>query len=181
MAVGAACAGFLRGLRFVTEARFDHPWLLYLLPAGGLAAGLFYHRRAKPAEAGPMLTTHDFGGSSGREGAAVLVGGSIAGAVRRMLRSRAELARVVLMGGAAAGFGTVFGRPLGGAVFAMEILAIGRIGYSALPPCFVAAVVGDRTCHACGAETRGMQFPNWPALARRRRFSIWKPYCYGYS
>ncbi len=175
MGVGSAAAFFLWSLDVVTGVRFDHPWLLYLLPVAGVTVGLLYHYFGRSAEEGnnlimdqihrpgggvprrmaPLilfgtLVTHLFGGSAGREGTAVQMGGSIASGFGRMLRLESPTLRIMLMGGVAAGFGAVFGTPLAGAVFAMEVLMIGRIRYEALLPCFIASVVGDWTCHAWG-------------------------------
>ena len=96
------------------------------------------------------VVTHLFGGSAGREGTAVQLGGSLASGFGRALRLDAEATRTLLMTGIAAGFGAVFGTPIAGAVFALEVLAIGRVEYRALVPCLVAALVGDWTCLAWG-------------------------------
>jgi H+/Cl- antiporter ClcA len=173
--VGSACAFFLWSLDLVTHTRFGAPWLLYLLPVAGLAVGLIYHHFGRSAEGGnnlimeqihtpgggvprrmaPLvllgtLVTHLFGGSAGREGTAVQMGGSIASAFCRMLKLDADTVRLMLMAGIAAGFGAVFGTPMAGAVFALEVLMIGRIQYEAVLPCFIAAVAADWTCHAWG-------------------------------
>jgi H+/Cl- antiporter ClcA len=112
------------------------------------------------------LVTHLFGGSAGREGTAVQMGGSIASAFARWLRPGAEGVRVLLMAGVAAGFGAVFGTPLAGAVFAAEVLTVGRVRYAALLPCLVAAFVADATCRAWGIEHTAyrVQFPDITAL-----------------
>ena len=174
-AVGSLCAAFLWTLDVATQARFDHPWLLFLLPLGGAAVALLYHLIGRPVEAGNNLiveqihepgggvplrmaplvfigtiVTHLFGGSAGREGTAVQLGGSLASAVAGLFRLDAPSVRILLMAGIAAGFGAVFGTPLAGAVFALEVLAIGRVEHAGLVPCLLAALVGDWTCHAWG-------------------------------
>lgn len=175
VAIGSAAAFFLWSLDRVTALRFAHPWLLYLLPLAGLSVGLIYHRWGRSAEGGthllmdeihepgggvprrmaPLillgtLVTHLCGGSAGREGTAVQMGGSIAAAFARWFRlDRAQL-RLLLMAGIAAGFGAVFGTPIAGAVFAIEVLTVGRMEYKALLPCFIAALAADFTCRAWG-------------------------------
>ena len=174
---GSASALFLRALDRVTLLRWGHPWLLWLLPIGGAGVGLLYHQFGQKAEGGnnlimeeihepgggvptrmaPLvlvgtLITHLFGGSAGREGTAVQMGGSLASAYGRLARFDRENMRVVLMAGVAAGFGSVFGTPLTGAIFAMEVLVIGRMQYTALIPVLVASIVGDLTCSAWGIQ-----------------------------
>lgn len=177
VAVGSLCAAFLWSLDVATRTRFAHPWLLFLLPAGGFAIGLLYQWMGKSVEGGnnliveqihepgggvplrmaPLIfigtvATHLFGGSAGREGTAVQLGGSLASTVTKLARLDASGVRVLLMAGIAAGFGAVFGTPLAGAIFALEVLAIGRVEYDALVPCLIAGVVGDWTCHIWGIQ-----------------------------
>ena len=172
---GTASAGFLWGLEQVTRLRWEHGWLLFLLPVAGFLVGWLYHAFGREAEAGnnlimeeihqpgggvpgrmaPLvligtLMTHLCGGSAGREGTAVQMGGSLAGVYARLCRLAPETTRVLLMAGIAAGFGSVFGTPLTGAIFAMEVLVIGRMQYDALLPVLVASVVGDLTCSLWG-------------------------------
>lgn len=173
--VGTACAAFLWSLDVATRARFTYPWLLYCLPLGGAAIGLLYHRFGRSVEGGnnliveqihepgggvplrmaPLIflgtvVTHLFGGSAGREGTAVQLGGSLASTVGTQFRLDEDGQRVLLMAGIAAGFGAVFGTPLAGAVFALEVLSMGRVEYRALVPCLAAAVLGDWTCSQWG-------------------------------
>ena len=175
LAVGSASAFFLWMLDAVTVFRFSNPWMLWFLPLGGLIVGLLYHHYGKSANGGnnllideihqpaagvprrmaPLillgtLVTHLFGGSAGREGTAVQMGGSIAGSFARVLKLDEASVRILLMAGVAAGFGSIFGTPIAGAVFALEVLVIGRLQYDALVPCFIASVVADWTCHSWG-------------------------------
>ncbi len=172
---GSASALFLWSLDRVTELRWQHGWLLFLLPLAGVAVGWVYHVVGRSAAGGnnliieqihepgggvptrmaPLilagtLITHLFGGSAGREGTAIQMAGSLASAYGRLCRFSADNTRVLLMAGVAAGFGSVFGTPLTGAIFAMEVLVIGRMRYDALLPVLVASVVGDVTCTAWG-------------------------------
>jgi H+/Cl- antiporter ClcA len=174
--VGTACAFFLWSLEAVTRTRFDHPWLLSLLPLAGMAVAWLYQRHGGASEGGshlildrihdpgggvprrmaPLvligtLATHLCGGSAGREGTAVQMGGSIASAVARHFQLDADGLRILLMAGMAAGFGAVFGTPLAGAVFAVEVAVVGRPKFRALPACLLAAFVGDQVCLAWGA------------------------------
>ncbi len=173
--VGTASAFFLWMLDAVTVFRFSHPWLLWFLPIGGLAVGWLYHRHGKSANGGnnllldeihqpaagvprrmaPLilmgtLVTHLFGGSAGREGTAVQMGGGIAGSFARIFKLDEDSVRILLMAGVAAGFGSIFGTPIAGTVFALEVLVIGRMQYDALVPCFIASVVADWACHSWG-------------------------------
>ncbi len=173
MIIGSAVAGFLWLLGVATQFRYDHPWMLWLLPAGGIGVGWLYHRFGRSVEGGNNLLmdeihrpgggvpirmapivligtvlTHLFGGSAGREGTAVQMGGSLAGGVARRLRLGPVDTRTLLTAGIAGGFGAVFGTPLTGAVFAVEVLAIGLVSFDAIVPCLIASVAGDLTVHA---------------------------------
>ena len=175
IAVGSASAFFLWALDAVTRVRFDNPGLLFLLPIAGFCIGLLYQLCGKTASGGnnllideihqpavgvpkrmaPLilvstLVTHLFGGSAGREGTALQMGGSIAASFARLLKLDAAQVRILLMAGVAAGFGSIFGTPIAGAVFALEVLIVGRLQYDALVPCFFASVVADWSCRAWG-------------------------------
>lgn len=173
--IGSACAFFLWSLDYVTRVRFEQPWLLYLLPIAGVVVAYLYQKiggassggnnlimeqihepeggvpkRMAPLILGATIVTHLCGGSAGREGTAVQMGGSIASTFAKLFRLQPRDLRILLMAGVAAGFGAVFGTPLAGAIFALEVLAVGRIQYDALLPCLFAALIGNWTCHEWG-------------------------------
>jgi H+/Cl- antiporter ClcA len=175
--IGSACALFLTALDRATRLRWEHPWLLFLLPAAGVAIVLAYRWFGRDADRGnnlimdeihspgagvparlaPLIlvatvVTHLFGGSAGREGTAVQIGGSVAGSIGKHLGFGREDVRKLLMVGISAGFAGVFGTPLAATVFAMEVLTIGRMNYEAVFPCLVAALVGDAACKAWGVH-----------------------------
>ncbi len=165
---GTASALFLKSLDAVTNLRLDHPWLLFLLPVGGALVSYLYWKFGKnsskgnnlileqisdgqesiPLRMAPLvlfgtLVTHLFGGSAGREGTAVQMGGSLAEWFGKLLRVGPVDRRILLICGISGGFGSIFGTPLAGTVFGLEVLAIGLISHEALIPAFVASFVGN--------------------------------------
>ena len=172
---GSASALFLWSLDRVTALRFAFPWLLLLLPAIGPAIVWLYQKHGRGSERGtdlvldeihkpgagvpvrmaPLvlaatLLTHLFGGSAGREGTALQMGGGLAAGFIRWARIPERHRAMLLQAGVAAGFGSVFGTPLAGAVFAIEVLTIGQVRNGSLVPCLFAGLIGDLTCSAWG-------------------------------
>ncbi|QJD98434.1 voltage-gated chloride channel family protein [Mucilaginibacter robiniae] len=175
--IGSVVALFLWLLSWAIHFRFSHTWLLFLLPLAGIAIHFIYQSVGKSSEKGNNLImdeinkpgggippqmapiillttviTHLFGGSAGREGTAVQIGGSIAGMFGKWFKLNEADMHLVLTAGVAAGFGAVFGTPLTGAIFALEVLSIGRIKYDAILPALIAAIVGDVTVSAWGVH-----------------------------
>ena len=177
---GAASALFLHSLNRATSFREHHDWLLFLLPLAGILIGWTYDHFGKSVAGGSNLllesihatedatvtipfrlaplallatvVTHLFGGSAGREGTAVQMGGTLANMLTKPLRLDSRAHKLLIMAGISGGFGSVFGTPLAGAVFGMEVLSIGALSYEALVPCCIASYLGDVTCRALGIK-----------------------------
>jgi chloride channel protein, CIC family len=175
---GVSSAVFLVTLDWATDTRESHEWLLFLLPAAGLLVGLAYlhlagsaatgnnliideiheprawiPRRMAPLVYGATVVTQLFGGSAGREGTAIQMSGSLTDATfRRLFPLGAVERRLLLIAAIAGGFGAVFGVPIAGLVFALEVQSIGRMRYDAIVPALAASMVGDRVVHALGVH-----------------------------
>ena len=147
--VGGVAISFHYGIDWATQLRGAHPNAIFFLPLGGVAIVLFYRachmekdrgtnlvlvavREAEPLKlrTTPLIyfstiLTHLVGGSAGREGAALQLGGSLAAWLGRQIRLDAKDSRVMVMCGMAAAFSALFGTPLTAAIFAMEVVSVG--------------------------------------------------------
>jgi H+/Cl- antiporter ClcA len=166
---------FLYLLEKVTHYRTQHELIVYTLPVAGLVIGAIYARWGRsirggnnlvidtlhdnspqiPLRMGPMVLigtvlTHLFGGSAGREGTAVQMGASFADGIAHRFRVTPEVRRQLLAAGMAGGFGSVFGTPIAGAFFGLEVITVGRVEYDAVLPALVASLVGDWVTRSLG-------------------------------
>ncbi len=187
---GSASALFLYSLAWATSTHAEHPWLVWLLPVAGFAVGWVYLHYGRSVEAGnnliieeiheprqviplrmaPLvlggtLVSHLFGASVGREGTAVQMGGALADQLTGVFRLSPEDRRILLMTGVAAGFASVFGTPLGAAVFGLEMLATGRLRYEAMLPCLVGAVLADQVAMWWGVHHDYFRIPLIPDIS----------------
>ena len=164
--VGGVSTAFYYAFHYATLARTICPWLMLLLPLGGMSIVLLYRLcgmekdrgtnfvliavrenaplrlRTAPLVFLSTIITHLVGGSSGREGAILQIGGSISSKIGRWMRLDDKDSRVITMCGMSAAFSALFGTPLTAAVFAMEVVSVGVMYYAAIVPCAIAAIVG---------------------------------------
>ena len=177
---GLLGAGFHHALHFVTGVRLQFTWVVYLLPLGGLlAVGLYrllrlrYNRGTneiidavldgKPVN--PLICpgiflsaaiTHLFGGSAGREGAALQIGGSAASLLGKLFKLKEKERTLMVMSGMSAVFAGLFATPLTACLFTMEFASVGTIFSPALLPCFLAAFVASKVSGLLGVHAEGI-------------------------
>ena len=174
LVIGSAGTLFSLLMTFVTNLRLSNPWLIYLLPIGGLIIVGCYHLLRNqndtgtnlvisainagdhlPVRMAPLifvstLITHLCGGSAGREGAALQLGGSIGNGIGRLFRFDEKDKHVMIMCGMSAAFSSLFGTPLAAAIFPMEVISVGIMHYSALVPCVIASLVAHSVATMAG-------------------------------
>lgn len=185
--VGAYAAGFALLISWITAFRSSHMWLIFFLPAGGLAIVALYRlcgvknpkgtnrvlesissREELPVLMAPLITaataiTHFFGGSAGREGAALQIGGSLGRAFGNLIKLDEKNITVMTLCGMSAAFSAMFGTPLTAAIFAMEVISIGIMHYSALVPCAIASLAASLMAKLIGVsgEAYSVSFPDF--------------------
>ncbi|MEW9936498.1 chloride channel protein [Clostridium butyricum] len=160
---GAVGSIFHLSVELATKTRIEHSWILYLLPFGGLLIVFMYKKGMKgdpgtnlvinsirtdgkvPFLMAPLIflgtvITHLFGGSAGREGAALQLGGSIGSQIGNLIGLDEKDMHLITLCGMSSVFSALFGTPLTATFFAMEVISIGIIHYSAFIPCIVSSV-----------------------------------------
>ena len=167
LSVGFISSLFARVLKFVTNYRTEHFWVFFLLPVAGLIIVFLYQKFGQedggtnqvlstirsqddvPFRSAPLIfvstiLTHFAGGSAGREGAAIQLGGSIGNQLGSWFHLDEEDRHVMVMCGMSAAFSAVFGTPMAAAVFSMEVVSVGIMYYAALVPCVIASIIASK-------------------------------------
>lgn len=174
--VGVCGTAFYFSLTLVTLLRTQYSWLIFLLPVGGLViVGLYQLFRDQndtgtnlvisaihsgdelPFKMAPLifistLITHLFGGSAGREGAALQMGGSLGNTIGRLFRFDEKDKHVMIMCGMSAAFSALFGTPMAAAIFSMEMVSVGVMYYIALVPCVISSLVAHAIAYSFGVS-----------------------------
>ena len=174
MIVGLVISAFAVGVERTVALRSGHPNIIWLLPAAGLGIAALYRvcgmekdrgtnlvllavRDAEPIKLRTVpliflssVATHFAGGSAGRMGASLQMGGSLSAYIGRALRLDEKDRRILVMCGMSAAFSALLCTPLAGAVFAMEVASVGVMYYAAIVPCLVSAFTADLLSHALG-------------------------------
>ncbi len=188
VAGGAVGAAFSKAVTFVNDLRGANGWLLYLLPLGGLLiVGLYKLCRVSdvgtnevfesvrdrkavsfllaPAVFLGTVVTHLCGGSAGREGAALQIGGSVATLFGRLFRLNEQDRHILTLCGMSAVFSAVFGTPMAACVFAVEVVSVGRFCSAALFPCMVASSSAFGIALLCGVSPERLPVETVPAFS----------------
>ena len=171
---GLLGTAFHYSIRYATGLRADHGWLLYLLPLAGLVIVALYRlcgiahdegtnlvlnsirtQNEIPLKMTPLIfigtvLTHLCGGSAGREGAALQIGGRIGTAMGRLVRLDEKDLHIITIAGMSALFAALFGTPVTAAVFSMEVISVGIVYYAAFFPSVVAAAVASQIAQGFG-------------------------------
>lgn len=194
--IGSVGTLFYFGMSVVTLIRTKNPWIIWLLPIGGLLIVGAYrmlhdekdsgtnlvlsaiHSDEKlPLRMAPLiffstLITHLFGGSAGREGAALQLGGSIGSGLGRLFHFDEKDKHIMIMCGMSAAFSAVFGTPMAAAIFSMEVVSVGIMHYSALVPCVIASFVAHGIALSFGVAGEHFSIGKIPAFTVKHALYI---------
>lgn len=186
---GSASAFFLVSLEWITQFRIHHNWIIWFLPIGGLLVGLSYYywgesvvkgnnllleeyetpKKTIPFKMAPLvlagtLLTHLFGGSAGREGTAVQMGGAIADQFTKLFKLEQSERKILIILGISAGFASVFGTPLAGAIFALEVLYFSKINFKSIILSFLVAYAAYFTVEFWQVKHTHYSIPDVPEI-----------------
>lgn len=186
---GAVGTAFHYSVEYVTQFRSGHRWIIFLLPAAGLlivflyrAGGIKHDKGTNlvigsirnpeynvPFRMAPLIfittvITHLFGGSAGREGAALQIGGSLGDFLAQTFHFDEKDKKLMIMCGMSACFSAVFGTPMAAAVFSMEVISVGIMHYSALVPCVISSLTASMLARHFGAMPEVFPITDLPSL-----------------
>lgn len=188
MVIGSVGTLFYFGMSVVTLVRTKTPWLIFLLPVGGLLIVGCYRLLHNEKDTGTNLVlsaihsddelpfrmaplifistliTHLFGGSAGREGAALQLGGSIGNGIGRLFHFDEKDKHIMIMCGMSASFSALFGTPMAAAIFSMEVVSVGIMHYSALVPCVIASLIAHGIATSFGVTAETFSLGRLPAF-----------------
>ena len=163
--VGLFATAFGLSMRYIIKIRSTYKWLILFLPVGAVVITFIYKKILKIKDSGtntviaaiqsderlpfrlaPLifiatLITHFVGGSAGREGAALQMGGAIGNGIGRVLKLSSTNKKTMIMCGMSAAFSALFGTPMAAAIFSMEVISVGIMHYAALVPCVISSLV----------------------------------------
>ncbi|MCR5717269.1 MAG: chloride channel protein [Lachnospiraceae bacterium] len=186
LVIGLVGTGFFMATRWAAQTRADLPWLIYFLPLGGviivwlyrmlhdenstgtnLVLSAIHSGEEIPLKMAPLIfistvITHLLGGSAGREGAALQLGGSIGNELGRLFKFDQKDQHIMIMCGMSAAFSALFGTPLAASIFSMEVVSVGIMHYAALVPCVVAALIAQKVALYFGATYEVFAIPEIP-------------------
>ena len=166
--IGIVISLFLKSLQLATSIRKANPIIIFLLPFGGALVSYLYLKFGKNSSKGNNLIierinkgeadvpfrmaplvffgtfiTHLFGGSAGREGTGVQIGASICSKLSKLLHLNKKDTTIIIISGVSSGFGVVFGTPIAGTVFGLEVSTVGKMRYEAIIPCLISSFIGN--------------------------------------
>lgn len=180
---------FHKSVEYVTEIRIANEWIIFALPFGGLIIVYLYKLFKLDSNIGTNLIidsirtdgkvpiamaplifvstviTHLFGGSAGREGAALQLGGSIGSQIGNMLKLDEKVMHAITLCGMSGVFAALFGTPLTATFFAMEVISVGIIYYSSFIPCIVSSIVAYKISLLFGLEPVYFNLKIIPAIS----------------
>ena len=206
LTVGFISSLFARALKFVTTYRTEHFWVFFLLPAAGLVIVFLYQKLGQddggtnqvlstirsqddvPFHSAPLIfistiLTHFAGGSAGREGAAIQLGGSIGNGIGKLFHFDDKDKHIMIMCGMSACFSALFGTPMAAAIFSMEVVSVGIMYYAALVPCVISSLVAHGIAVSFGISQELFLIDSIPSfgIGNAVRISVLAILCAGIS
>lgn len=196
LVIGLVGTLFYFGMSIVTLMRMKNPWLIFLLPVGGLlivgsykllhdekdtgtnlVLSAIHSGDELPLRMAPLifistLITHLFGGSAGREGAALQLGGSIGNGIGRLFRFDEKDKHIMIMCGMSAAFSALFGTPMAAAIFSMEVISVGIMHYAALVPCVISSLIANAVAASFGVEKESFFIDHIPSFTIKSAVQI---------